>query len=273
MDNIDERDTVLTPEEMAEEIEPQGFLDRVVNVYLDPHTLFKYLAVKPDFWTPWIIVGLLMLIVNVFTLPITFDLQREQQITQMEAQGKSPEDIAKDVETMDKIEPWQKGFAYVLTPVSPLLGWLIGAGVILLISLIQGLEASFKRLFSLMAYTSMISILGAGVIDKVIKLFQGADTLAAWQRSSISLAVLFPKELHAAILTPLNLIDPFFIWSMVVMTIGLTYMNKCRMRSAVVTTIVYFLVMVIFMIGIGFVQQHFTGGGSSGGGVRVEVNA
>jgi len=257
----------------AEELEPQGVIDRLINIYLEPATLFKYLAVKPDFWTPWIVVGIIMLLMTAFTFPVTYDLGIEYQVQIAQRQGKSDTDIAKLVDQAQKMHTFSMVFALVSAAVTPLIGWLIGGGIVFVISLIQGLEAGFKRIFSVMAYTSLISILGSSIIDKVIKLARGADTIDEWQRSIISLAVLLPVNAHKALVSVLSVVDPFFIWSLVAMAIGLTYANKCRMRSAVVTVIIYAIVIFVLIAGLGFVQQLLTGGAGGGGGGNVTVSA
>jgi hypothetical protein len=228
--------------------------------------------VKPDFWTPWIVVGVLMLVITTFTFPVTFDLGVERQIQILQQQGKSDAEIAKKAEQIENLRTFSMVTAIVLSAIAPLIGWLISAGIIFLISLIQGLEAGFKRIFSVVAYTSMISILGSGVIDKIIKLARGADTMDEWERSIISLAVLLPANAHKALVTILSIVDPFFIWALVVMAIGLTYVNKCRMRSAVVTIIIYVIIIFVLVAGLGFVQQYFTGGSSDGGGGHVVIS-
>jgi hypothetical protein len=273
MDSNETDDTTQVPMEYGEvEIEPQGFLDRIVNIYLEPSTLFRYLTVKPDFWTPWIVVGILMVVVTFFTIPVTRELGVEQQIQIMQQSGADEEEITKTAEMMEKMETVSMIIGIVLAAVAPLIGWLISGAVVFLISLIQGLEASFKRVFSVMAYTSMISILGGGVIDKIIKLAKGASTLTEWERSIISFAAILPANAHKSFVFVLSSIDPFLIWSLVVMAIGLRFVNKCRMKSAIITVIIYFVILLIFLAGWGFVQQLLTPGGSEGG-VSVTVSA
>jgi hypothetical protein len=163
--------------------------------------------------------------------------------------------------------------AIVLSAIAPVIGWLVAGAVIFLISLIQGLETSFKRVFSAVAYTSIISILGAGLIDKIIKLVQGAKTLEEWQRSKISLAALLPAKAHGALVATFSAIDPFAIWGLVVLVIGLTFVNRCKTKSAILTVVIYFILSLAFVAGLGFLGQIFVGGGGEGSGASVTVQA
>jgi hypothetical protein len=161
--------------------------------------------------------------------------------------------------------------AIITVIITPVIGWLIWGAVIFLISLLQGLDTAFKRVFSVVAYVSMINILGVGVVDKIIKLAQGAKTWEEWQRSKISLAALLPAGSHGSLVGALSLIDPFFIWSAIVLAIGLTFANRCKTKAAVITVIIYVILTLIFAAGMGLLMHVFTGGG--GGGAEVSVRA
>jgi hypothetical protein len=278
MDNSEEKDLMresdIVEEEEEEEIEEQGFFDRIVNVFVDPTSLFKYLAIKPDFWTPWVVVGLVLAVMTAVAFPTIYELQGTAQVAAMREQGLDEGEITEKMEKYHSPAAKTTSLAISIAAVVIMIpvGWLIGGAILFLISLVQGLETSFKRVFSVVAYSSIIGMLGAQIIDKVIKLAQGNVQLAEWNISKVSLAGFLPEGTHRAIQTASATIDPFAIWSLIVIAIGLTFANRCRMKSAVVTVVIYFIVTLIFMIGMGFLMQAFMPGGGEGGNVRVQVN-
>ena len=136
MNSNEEMTNALTPGDEDDEIESQGFIDRVINVYLDPHTLFKYLTVKPDFWTPWIIVGLLMILITAFTYPVSYDLGMNIQLQTMEQKGDDEETIADTLMMAEKMQTVLMIIAVVLVSVGAVYmvkkktGW-VGIGSVI----------------------------------------------------------------------------------------------------------------------------------------------
>jgi hypothetical protein len=267
-------------EEIAEEEEdePQGIIDRIINVFLDPAALFRGLARKPEFWTPVIVIIAVNALLTIVTYPSTKDLRLEAKRQQWamritdddeeERQEKLAETEKKYVEVGRKWEPYTESALGVFV----ILVYLFVAGVLYLISLIQGLDTSFKRLMSVVTYTSLIALLG-NVIDKILKLagVVTPETMIEWQGTVTGLAYHLPDKIHMAYYMLASLVDPFTIWSMIVMVIGLRFANRCPMRSAIITIIIYLVLLILLMVGMGFLTQMGLDKVAESGGGNVEV--
>ena len=262
-----------TADELADE-EEQGIIDRLINVFLDPAALFKGLAKKPEFWTPIIVVGIITAIMTAAIFPVQHKIGWEIRKAQLVSSEADEDEIAKEGEKYFNPTGKKIGmgiaivFGFIVNPIA----WLVTAGVIFVISLIQGLDTSFRRVFSVVAYASIIRIIGSWVIDNVIKLAQNVETVEAWSRSKISLATLLPPDAPGPLVAVMSAIDPFFIWFLVVLVIGLTFANKCKLKAAITTTVIYLVIVLAVKAGLGLLGLVFGGGQGGGGDVRVQVN-
>ncbi len=269
-------------EEIAEEEEDeqQGIIDRIINVFLDPAALFRGLAKKPEFWTPVIVIIVVNALLTIVTYPaqkdVRLDAKRQewaaiiQDDDEEERQEKLAEVEKKYIEEGRKWEPYIESAGGIFV----IVVYLFVAGVLYLISLIQGLDTSFKRLMSVVTYTSLIALLG-NILDKLLKLagVVTPETLMEWQGTVTGLAYHLPAKIHMAKYMLASLVDPFTIWSMIVMAIGLRFANRCPMRSAVITMIIYFVLLILLLVGMGFLtQMGLDKVAESGGGVVVQVN-
>lgn len=269
-------------EEIAEEEEdePQGIIDRIINVFLDPAALFRGLAKKPEFWTPLIVIIAVNALLTIVTYPATKDVRLDAKRQQWamiiddddeeERQEKLAEKEKQYIETGRKWEPYIESALGVFV----IVVYLFVAGVLYLVSLIQGLDTSFKRLLSVVTYTSLIALFG-NILDKLLKLtgVVSFETLIEWQGSVTGLAYHLSDKAHMAFYMLASLVDPFTIWSMIVMAIGLRFANRCPGRSAIITIIIYLVLLILLMVGMGFLTQMGLDkvAGSGGGNVAVQV--
>lgn len=262
------------------EEEEQGIIDRIINVFLDPAALFKGLAKRPEFWTPVILIIVVNALLTIVTYPATKDMRLEVKrmqwqfsVRESDEKKKQEKIIEKEkeyVERGQKIEPYTKAFMKIFI----VIVFLAAAGALYLISLIQGLDTSFKRIFSVVTYAGIIGLLG-NIIDQLLKLLNVVkpETLIEWQIPVTGLAFHISSKMHMAVYLLLTLLDPFVIWGFIVVAIGLRYANNCKLWSAILTVIIYVILFALILVGSGFITQMGLDKMAESGGGHVVIQA
>lgn len=125
--------------------------------------------------------------------------------------------------------------------VGPLLMWLIVAGLLKLFNSFSGEKASFKCLFTVAAY-AYLPLLLASVIRTALLMATPAQNFA---KVSTSLALLLPGDKIDRLYIILSRIDPFNIWSLVLLVIGSSLAMKTTYKNTAVFLGVLWLVYVM----------------------------
>ncbi len=260
MNNLSDTNTGIEPLPEEEQIEELSIVEKIIGVYISPIATFKRLARRPDFWSAFIIVSLIWIAIQMVMLPTSMPLIESNTITQMQKsfaeQGLPEKD---QTEAIGIIAKSMRILSYVGTVVGPPIGLAIGflmmSGLIFLVSLGQGLDTDFKRLLGVMPWLSLISIFSE-VAKTVVGMIRGITTFEQLTDmrylKPFSLAGLIPQSVElspgtAAVVQVLGLIDPFFIWSTIVMVFALQAANRCTRSQAIVTTIVSTLIVIIII--------------------------
>lgn len=227
-------------EEMVSGPEEQQNLtlwQRLGGVVASPGATMAVVAQKPTIIWPMVTVALANLAVFMITIPkvmefflISYDKLPKQQY--------SPEELAavKSYMTGD-IAVILAGAAVVLTP---LLTWLVYTVIFKVVNLFVGQEAPFKSLYAVSILASVPSIFGSLLRSALVAVSPGKDYAVI----TTSLAVLLPKGEQGPLFACLSNIDPFQIWSLVVLTIGAAAVMKINVRKVGIVTAVMWLLMM-----------------------------
>jgi hypothetical protein len=133
-----------------------GVLGKIFSIFVSPTDTFRSLDQKPTWLTPFLI-----LIVAITAAQfITLDIQLSDRLAMMEAQN-VPEERLEAAQT--QLQGPLRYIGIVLTPIVMPVIWAILGGILLLTANMmigRAEEVNFKKIFSLIAWSSLVSVLG-----------------------------------------------------------------------------------------------------------------
>ncbi|MCX6646857.1 MAG: YIP1 family protein [bacterium] len=256
IDEIDDDEEL----EDDEDVEDLSVAEKVIGVFIAPKSTFKYLAERPDFWSAFIIISLILIALGMLTMknlmPMMLTQTIEQTQEKLASSGMSEQDMATTINQLQKYMPYFfYGQAVIGTPIGLVVAWLLLTVAVFFIGLMQGLKTDFKNLFGILPWLSLISMVPAKIIASVI-IFSGkitsiADMTNMRVMAPVSILGIIPQNvaLPKIVEGMLSTIDPFYIWSMIVMVFALEYVNKCK-RSQAITTTVIIAILGILLSGL-----------------------
>ncbi|MBN1154531.1 YIP1 family protein [candidate division KSB1 bacterium] len=217
-------------------------INRIFNIFVSPRTTFESIDRKPDWFIPILIFVIITTIVSFFIMPIALDQQFEQQRIKMQERGMSDEEIETAL-TMGR--KYAEKIGPISAPVSAVIILVIIAAVVYFLgNVILGGKTSFKKILSVISYTSLIGGLG-GLLLLPIMLSKKSMNV------HFSLATFLPdKSAETVIYQLLKSVDFFMLWQIFVAGIGMAVLY--RMSTKKTTTALIVLYVVITLIGVGF---------------------
>ena len=227
----------------SEEKKEMGVFEKIAGIFISPRETFEALDRKPTWLVPFIIIA-------VMTLGMTL-LTRDIGVQDMMAKFQASE---LPQEQIDKIAAQSQGVGkyiqMVLIPVATLAIWAIFAGILLFCgNTLLGGSAKFKKLFSMMSWSSLVSCL-AIIVNTAIILSKGTT-----QGVTTSLAVLLPvpglSDKPSIFYRLLSKFDLFTIWSLVLWTIGLSVIYKFTVKKSAGLVIALWAVWIVISIAFG----------------------
>ncbi|MBN1895072.1 YIP1 family protein [bacterium] len=226
-------------------------LGRLTGIFTSPKQVFQSIDRKPT----WLVPFLVTCIVAVALQFLLMDIGMKDQLARYEAQ-----DLP--AEQMERIEQGMQGpMKYISLPFIPigtLVVWLVVGGLLLLGSnSILGGNATFKKMFSLVAWTSLIGILG-GILKSILIYMKGTT-----RGVTTSLATLLPTpelgETPSILYRLLSKLDLFTIWQLALWVIGLSVINKFDNKKSASLVIGLWIIWIILSVALGGIFSRFTG--------------
>jgi hypothetical protein len=269
-EDVPAEESEAVDEEEGEEEEELSIAEKVIGVYIAPINTFKYLAQRPDFWTAFIILSLIGIAIGTVMLPRTLPIVQSGTVERMQesftAQGMSESEQATALSIMVKATRISTYVGAIIgPPIQYAIGWLLLTALVFFIALIQGLDTDFKRLLGVIPWLTFISI-GSSISAAIRLMNTELVSMEQMQKLQmempLSVGALIPEgvNLPAFIDGILGLIDPFFIWSTVVMVFALQYANRCTRAQAITTTIIATIIILLVIAGmmtLGKMAQSF----------------
>ena len=241
---------VLNEEEMIIP-EKMNIFKRLANLFFSPKKLFSYIRNKPSILFPIIILCIGTIVVYYFTNSLT-------QGAQLDLLYENYKNMGMDM-SPDEIKAIMKVFSIVMLAASPfivLAGWAISTLVLYLIFRLANCEKGLKKYFSMMAYISLIPLIGS-IIHILFLYYTGADPSSA---SVTSLASLIDAQSVGSVLFSLAASLEFFsIWRYILIGIGFVYVGRVEKKKSYTITLILFLITVLLNIGLAAVQNQFAG--------------
>lgn len=210
---------------------------RFIGIFLSPREAIESINRKPNWLVPLIIIALASLIFTMVTLPISMPEQMQKQREKLEEQNKSDEEI-------DTAMAMGEKFGKIFAPVGAIVGTVIVlvlmAAIYLFIgNVILGGETTFKKMFSMYTYTSLIGVLAMALKLPLVLSQKTMDI-------SFSLSMLLPADqAKNFIYYVLKSVEVFSIWQFALLAIGFSVLYKFTMKKSVWIMVVLFLVYVL----------------------------
>jgi len=256
-------------DEFEEEYEELTLVEKVVGVFASPVSTFRYLADHPDFWSAFLITGLVAIALGLLAMPKMMPVQEgiaiTQTMSQLQEAGMSEAEQTSTLEVTRKVLPWVFYGQAILGPLImlPIL-WFLTAIIAFFTALIQGLAADFKKLMGTVPW--LMLIFGLSNVIYTVKIMMtanfGEEQLMDMRfLRPISALALVPEsvDLHPFVTGLLSQIDPIFIWYVIVMVIALEAVNKCKRGQAILTTAVVNVLMLLGFAAIAMKQIEAAG--------------
>jgi len=226
-------------------------LGRLTGIFTSPRQVFESIDRKPTWLVPFLVTCVVAIALQVLIM----DIGMKDQLARYQAQ-----DLP--AEQMELIEQGMQGpmkyLGIPLIPIGTLLVWAVIGGLLLLGSnSILGGNTTFKKMFSLTAWTSLIGIVG-GILKSILIYMKGTT-----RGVTTSLATLLPTpeigETPGILYRLLSKLDLFTIWQLVLWVIGLSVINKFDNKKSSSLVIGLWIIWIVLSVALGGLFSRFTG--------------
>lgn len=215
----------------------------IMDIYFAPSRVFTSLKEKPQWLTPFIIVLVVVALAAVVTVSLTHEaiIERQQQV--FEERGLSEEQVEQARQfTSGPVMMVSSGVTAALFTAVVLL--LFAAVVTLFIPLFGG-ESGFKKVFSVICFSALVTVPAA-----ILKVIMIAITRSPFVTTS--LALLVPNLAKTSFVYQLLAgFDFFILWEMILVGMGISITNNVVKKNAYVMVFLVWIVSIFIGIGLG----------------------
>lgn len=220
-------------------------------LFTSPKKLFTYIANKPNIAFPVILIGIISVLIPL----INFEKLKGTIMDTLHFTYK-----AMGLEySLEQLETIANAFAIgtvVSTPFVIIATWLITTLILYLVYALAGREKGLKKYFSMVAYISLITVLGQ-LLHAFFIYFTNGDMTAA---QVTSLASLLNQEVVGVFIYSIaSSIDVFNIWTYVLYGIGFVYTGGANKKKAYIISVVLFVVVTLITAVLANFTAQTTG--------------
>ncbi len=208
----------------------------VFNVLHDPGAVFTRVKERARILGPWIVLSAAFIVITIFARPY------QQAAMDAFKATLTPEQAAR---------MGNRGgggvVGLILTPVILLVVVGIGAGALWLAVMITGAQAQYKKLYSVLAYSSITYILFA-VVGIIVLTMRGKAAITGFAdvRAPLGLDLLVPSA-GVFLGTVLNGINPFSVWGVWLTGTGISITHGVSRGAAITVTAVAYLICLLLL--------------------------
>lgn len=221
-----------------------GLLPSLIDIFIDPQKVFERIDAGLEWWKAYIAVSVVTVVIAYLNMPV-------QKQLMLVSERMSGEQAQAAVEQMERF-----GFiGLIAAPAGVLLIWLILAALVnVTVNLVSG-KSEYKKVLSLIGFTSLIGVLEQ-IIQLVVIRLKGIESIESVSdtRIPLGLAALFPGSEGAA-RALMDSLSVFQIWYLIVFTLGVSAIFRISRAKAAVPA------ALMWLIGFAFLWL----GGSFGG--------
>ncbi len=233
-------------------VREMGVFGRIIGIFTSPRETFESIDRKPTWLVPFII-NLVFVIVLQY---LVMDIAIKDQIATMKAR-----DLP--AEQMQVIESRMQGptkyIGMIAGPVVTLIAWAILAGILLFGgNTIIGGETKYKKVFSVVAWSSLVGLLG-GILKTFLILSKGTTHGVV-----TSLAILLPTpplgQKAPVFYRFLSRFDLFTIWTLILWIIGLAVIYRFTTKKSSTLVLSLWAIWIVISVALGSVLGRAFGG-------------
>jgi len=226
MDNLQSGSVALS--------QSQGVFARIIGIFSSPRATMEDIAARPSWVLPLVIMALALGLSGFFLK----DLILAQALEEM---SKNPNMTEAQIATATKVISLTSSIMPMIF--IPVVYLIIAALFLFVGNVILGGEAKFKVPFSVVCWSSLISLLGS-FINVPLMLVRGEMTTAT------SLAFLGGEDKKSGLFFLMSQIDLFNLWWLAVLGIGFAAAYKFTNQKGLVTVFVCWAIFVAVVVGL-----------------------
>lgn len=218
-----------------------GFFEKILNIYIEPSSVFKNLYYHNDWLTPFIFGAILS--IGAAFLNMSYSSEAQASLRELMNAPSMPQAASTATQYVQTI----------FAPVGLLFGWLITAAILFLLGNFMLERVDFTKLFSIAAFASMPTLF-TNLISGIYKMGQTPaissydDYIDAMMPWTLSLGRIVQGE--GLFFKMISVIDVFAFWSYWLVAVGLTYGLRNKFKNSIVVTIVYMVITLSFAAGM-----------------------
>lgn len=237
----------LKPAEPQEQ--KMGFFARISGIFFEPKKVFTFLNSKPSWFFAFLLILLISVVIAEIILPQSLAMQKEI-VSQSPRIASTPGVLEK----MTEITPAKRIQTVIGEIIRVLIGLiLLTSFVYFLCNIILGGDSSYKKVLSIVTYTSFIPTLGAILKTPLILAKNSANV-------QTSLALLVPEGDFTKIrYMLLGALEIFSIWQIILIALGITVLYKFSATKAFFATLIGWAILVFIGIGLGVLGMSVSG--------------
>lgn len=227
--------------------------DYIINIFISPKETFLNIRKKPKGWVAVLFVALAQMVMGAAMLPKIKEMI-PAMVERMMASGRLP-----DIKTADE---WIKIITrqvYINTFVGAIIGLLF---VMFLTTLVFYLyfkftdrEGTFKQTWAVVAYSSLINSLHSVLVGGLLYAtgFKNVHHMQDFQKSAISFHLFIDRASLTTMFQKLTYMflminNPFFIWYLIVLGVGVKVVYKTNTKNAVASVLIFWVLFTGLML-------------------------
>ena len=224
-----------------QEEKPMGGASKIINLFFEPKKVFESLKIKPTWLVPFIIVAML----GIGSFYFTYPLMMKQQVEKIRENEKIPDEqkqmIIEKMTEQNHPPLWQLPFA----PVGVIVVFAIVSAVLFFVfNVLLGGDSTFRRVFSVFCYSSLIGIPSMVVKFPLTMMKQDLNV-------QTSLALLLSADSKDTFLyRVLSGFDIFTLWQVILISIGMGVLYSYTTKKAFTVVFVLWVLLILGMSGL-----------------------
>lgn len=225
-------------------------LQKTLNVFLSPAGVFENIRMYPD----WIFPLLVMIVISIVIAFSTHDLQYKLQTEAILNNELIPEETKdKVLEDLENKSPMRRNIETILgSTIAIGAAYVISAAALLVFgNFILGGVATFKQVFSMFSWGSMI-----GIVESLVKLPLMLSKGSLMVYTSLAL-LMDDAESKSIMFQILNLFDVFSIWKIIVLSIGFSVIYRFSKGKSYAAVITLYVIYGVIALGLSQLFQGF----------------
>ncbi len=226
---------------VPQEQKTMGGVSKILNIFFEPKSVFQNLKIKPTWLVPLLIVAFLGIGYFHYTYPFIMDQQVEKIRDNERIPEQQKEMIIEKMKERDHPPLWQLGFA----PAGTLVSFVVVAAVLFFVfNVLLGGDSSYRRVFSVYAYSALIAI--PAMVVK-FPLIMAKDNLNV--QTSLAL-FLSPEAKDTFLYNLFSSFDIFTIWQVILVSMGMGVLYKFSTKKAFTTVVILWIIWILLKSGL-----------------------